>query len=182
VGALAAAFAPTSAAATTGLQNGSFEQLDVVPDYFQTFTVGESIGGWVVSMGSVDVTRKNFRQASDGSQAVDLNGTSDNSPGGITQTFTTRPGENYQVVYSLAGNPTGAPTLKTGQVLVNGNVVQSFSFDTTNTSPSNMGYQTRKVTFTATGLSTTLEFRATSGGAYGPVIDDVSVERCACSP
>ncbi|GAA3255540.1 hypothetical protein GCM10020216_092080 [Nonomuraea helvata] len=180
-GALAVALAPTPAAATAKLGNGSFEQLDITPDYFQNFIIGESIGTWQVSAGSVDLARTNFWQASDGSQSVDLNGGTDSPPGGVRQTIATRPGESYEVVFSLAGNPGGLPTVKTGQVLVNGAVVQSFSFDISGATKANMGYQTRKVRFTATGLSATLEFRSTTSSAYGPVIDDVDVDRCACS-
>ncbi|MCA2230474.1 choice-of-anchor C family protein [Nonomuraea aurantiaca] len=180
MGALTAAFAPTSAAATSGLGNGSFEQLDIAPDYFQNFVAGESIGTWRVSMGSVDLIRANFWQASDGRQSLDLNGSGDRPVGGVQQTFATRPGETYEVVYSLAGNPGGDATAKTGAVLVNGAVVQSFSFGSSTSTREDMRYQTRKVRFIAIGLSTTLEFRSTTEGAYGPVIDDVDVGRCAC--
>jgi choice-of-anchor C domain-containing protein len=181
MGALTAAFAPTSAAATSGLGNGSFEQLDIAPDYFQNFVSGESIGTWQVSLGSVDLIRANFWQAADGRQSLDLNGSGASPLGGVQQTVTTRPGETYELVYSLAGNPGGEPTLKTGTVLVNGAVVQSFSFDTSSSTKADMRYQTRKVKFIATGLSTTLQFKSTTEGAYGPVIDDVDVSRCACS-
>ena len=72
-----------------------------------------------------------------------------------------------------------ARAIKTGQVLINGQVAKSFSFDITGKSEANMGYVTKEFTFLATGDSTTLEFASTTTpSGYGPVIDNVRVESC----
>lgn len=68
--------------------------------------------------------------------------------------------------------------MKTGEVLVNGQVVKNFSFDSTGKTFTNMGYGSQEFTFLAAGSSTTLEFASTNPGAFGPVIDNVDVEFC----
>ncbi|GAB3988425.1 hypothetical protein GCM10029978_110780 [Actinoallomurus acanthiterrae] len=70
--------------------------------------------------------------------------------------------------------------MKTGQVFINGGLAQNFSFDTTGHTPANMGYVTRAVRFRATGVSSTVQFSSTTNSAFGPVIDDVAVDRCGC--
>ncbi|MFD0163596.1 DUF642 domain-containing protein, partial [Streptomyces decoyicus] len=73
--------------------------------------------------------------------------------------------------------------VKTGEVLIDGQNFQDFSFDTTGKTFARMGYVGRQVTFVATGASTTLSFASTTAsGAYGPVIDNVRVGSCcSCS-
>ncbi|GAB3988428.1 hypothetical protein GCM10029978_110790 [Actinoallomurus acanthiterrae] len=105
-GALAgsAAFAATPANATSGLADGSFENPVVTPGTFRTFDAGQLIGPWRVTSGSVDLIGAGFWQASDGRQSLDLSG---RSAGGVAQTFATRPGVMYEVIYALAGNSRG---------------------------------------------------------------------------
>ncbi|GAA4621622.1 hypothetical protein GCM10023196_010620 [Actinoallomurus vinaceus] len=173
----AAAFAAAPASATSGLANGSFETPVVRPGTFQTFAGGQFIGPWRVTGASVDLIGAGFWQAADGRQSLDLSG---GAAGGVIQTFSTRPGVRYEVIYSLAGNPQGPPAVKTGQVFINGALAQNFSFDVTGHTIANMGYVTRAVTFRATGVSTTVQFTSTTNTAFGPVIDDVGVDRCGC--
>ena len=165
----------TPAQALTGIGNGSFETPVVTPGTFQTFVAGMSMGAWTVSQGTVDLIGSGFWQATDGMQSLDLNG---GQTGGVTQTFTTVPLLKYRVTYKLAGNPASGPTVKTGAVVANGGVIQNFSFDITGKSFTNMGYVGKETHFIATGLSSTLEFRSTNAGAFGPVIDEVEVVSC----
>jgi hypothetical protein len=76
------------------------------------------------------------------------------------------------------GDPAAGPLTKTGQALINGQVVKEFSFNVTGKSPADMGYVTEEFTFLATGTSTTLEFAITNPGEGGPVIDNVRVQSC----
>lgn len=72
--------------------------------------------------------------------------------------------------------------MKTGRVLLDGQNIQDFSFDSTGKNRPAMGYVNRQVTFVASAASTTLGFASTVAGAYGPVIDDVRVQSCCpCS-
>ncbi|MGP3952417.1 choice-of-anchor C family protein [Streptomyces sp. 7N604] len=157
------------------ITGGSFESPAVPSEVnWLSFREGESLDGWHVS-GPVDLVGQRW-QAADGTQSVDLNGW---GRGALSQTFPTNPGAEYVVSYSLAGNPeSGGPELRTGQVLVNGQSIQDFSFDTTGNTPSLMGWVTETVSFQATSASTTLAFTSTNDGPYGPAIDNVEVQGC----
>ncbi|GAA1703667.1 MULTISPECIES: choice-of-anchor C family protein [Streptomyces] len=168
-----------SAAAISRFDDGSFETPAVGANTFGTVAAGGTIGPWKVTSGNVDHIGDGFWQAAEGGQSVDLNGT---GAGTVAQTFTTVPGKRYTVTYSLAGNPAGGPTVKTGSVLVDGQNFRNFSFDITGKSFGNMGYVTQEVTFVARGTSTTLAFASTNNTAYGPVIDDVMVRDCTPCP
>jgi choice-of-anchor C domain-containing protein len=163
-GALAgsAAFVAAPAYATSGPADGSFESPAVRPGTFQDFSAGQFIGPWRVTNGSVDLIGAGFWQAADGRQSLDLSG---GSAGGVTQTFSTRPGVVYEVIYA---------------VFINGALAQNFSFNIIGHTRANMGYVTRAVRFRAIGVSTTVQFSSTTNSAYGPVIDDVGVDRCGC--
>jgi choice-of-anchor C domain-containing protein len=170
------AFVTTPAEAASGLSDGGFESPVVPPHTFHTYFAGESVGPWTVTSGSVELNGAGFWQSADGDQSLDLDGA---DTGAISQTFATNLLTTYRVSYSLAGNPDDIPAVKTGKVVVNGRVAQNFSFDTTGTSRTNMGYVTKAFTFLSAGTSAKLEFvSTTTPGGYGPVIDKVSVASC----
>jgi choice-of-anchor C domain-containing protein len=178
VGVLTAAgmFVTTPADAASGFSDGSFETPIVQPRTFHTYFAGESFGPWTVTSGSVELNGAGFWQHADGNQSLDLDGA---DTGAAAQTFSTSLLTKYKVTYALAGNPDDIPAVKTGKVLVNGRLAQNFSFDTTGTSRTNMGYVTKGFTFLSSGGSTTLEFvSTTTPGGYGPVIDNVRVDSC----
>jgi choice-of-anchor C domain-containing protein len=175
IGIGAATATPAQASILPGPGDGSFETPVVAAGTFQTFFAPATMGDWTVTSGSVDLIGAGFWQAADGNQSLDLDG---NQEGGVAQTFTTVPLLEYRVTYDLAGNPAEGPTIKTGQLLANGKVIQNFSFDITGKSFTDMGYVKQEATFVATGLSSTLTFRSTTVGAFGPVIDDVDVRSC----
>jgi choice-of-anchor C domain-containing protein len=168
----------TPAQALTGISNGSFETPVVTPNTFVNLGPGASIGAWTVSQGHVDHIGGGFWQAADGVQSVDLSGSAVPLAGGVAQSFTTVPLLKYRVSYKLAGNPDGGPTIKTGQVLANGNVIQNFSFDVTGKTFANMGYVHKVATFVASGLTSTIEFQSNVNTVWGPVLDDVDVDSC----
>lgn len=168
--------AAAPAHALADFSNGSFESPVVAPNTFQLFSVGEYIGPWKVSQGDVHLIGAGFWEAADGVQSLDLDGSA--VQGGVAQEIATVPLVKYKVRFKLAGNPAAGPAIKTGQVLVNGNVLRNFSFDITGKTMADMGYVTKETYFVATGLSTTLTFRSTTGTGYGPVIDKVTVKSC----
>jgi choice-of-anchor C domain-containing protein len=168
-------FAAAPASAATAFTDGSFESPVVAPHTFVRISVGGSLGAWTVTKGDVDLSGAGFWQTADGAQSLDLDG---GKAGAVSQTFATSPLFAYEVSFALAGNPVDLPLVKTGQVLVNGRVVQNFSFDVTGKTEANMGYVHREFAFQATGNSTTLEFASTTGTGFGPVIDDVQVQPC----
>jgi choice-of-anchor C domain-containing protein len=155
--------------------NGSFESPPAPVNLYTTYSAGQSFGQWTVAAGGVDLIGPGFWQAAAGVQSVDLNAV---QPGTVRQTFATTPGHTYTVSYSLAGNPGGAPAVKTGQVLVNGQHLQSFSFDTTGRTRAAMGWVTKKLAFVAETTETTLTFASTTQGSAGPAIDNVRLHVC----
>ncbi|MFF7654470.1 choice-of-anchor C family protein [Streptomyces sp. NPDC007983] len=171
--------AALAAPAASHFDDGSFETPRVAASTFVNVGTGGTIGPWKVTGGNVDLIGAGFWQAAEGDQSVDLNG---GNAGTVSQTFTTVPGKRYTVTYSLAGNPAGGPAVRTGKVLVDGQNFQDFTFDVTGKTTTNMGYVTHEVSFVATGATTTLAFASTVSGAYGPVIDDVSVRHCEPCP
>lgn len=199
---LGVALAPLSNAATTVSGGGSggssgssegcnsapgdtFETPVVTPNTFRTLSRSQTIGPWTVSQNNVDLIGKGFWQAADGVQSVDLSGSNGSGAGlegGVARTVDTDalplPLFTYVITYCLAGNPDGGPTVKTGQVLVNGTSIRNFSFDTSGKSRSAMGYRPETASFTSPGPNATVEFRSTTPTAYGPVIDKVSIKKC----
>ena len=172
--------AATPAAAGPRRPGDGFEQPLVTPGPYVKRTVGQSVGRWTVTRGTVDQIGRRYWQAPDGRQSVDLNGT---SAGTIRTTMATGAGVRYRVSYFLAGNPAGGPAQKSGQVAVDGTVRQTFSFDTTGRTFTDMGYVRKSFVFVATGGPATLDFASTSGPtAHGPVIDKTSVVRCVAVP
>jgi choice-of-anchor C domain-containing protein len=152
--------------------NGSFESGPNPGTSFISLGTGVALTpGWITT-GPIDYIGP-YWQAANGTRSVDLNQT---SPGGVSQTFDTVTGLVYRVVFNLAGNPDGGPTVKTLQAAATGNAAQSYSFDTTGATLSNMRWSTQEYRFTATGTSTTLGFTSTTAGSYGPAIDNVQVQ------
>lgn len=167
--------------------DGSFEdpQISQQNKTFRTGVAGnDTIGPWKVTVKTVDLVRG--WQTADGSQIVDLNGTNATDlnitqPGAVEQTFATKKGEMYKLTFSLAGNPQRAPVVKTGEVKINGQKVQDFSFDVTGKTVNDLGWKQQQVTFVAPDKSTTLTFASTTGdpanpSPSGPLIDNVKIE------
>ncbi|MBW8804191.1 MAG: hypothetical protein AUG49_20150 [Catenulispora sp. 13_1_20CM_3_70_7] len=173
---------PRAVSVPSVFSDGSFETPTAPVKSFTTRTAGQTIGPWTVTKGSVDHVGAGYWAAAEGDQSVDLNG---GQAGGVAQTFATTPGTRYRVTYSVAGNYSAGPAVKTGRVLVNGDEAQSFSFDSTGKTAVDMGYSTESFEFSAVVPQTTLTFDSTTGtaaapSAYGPVLDAVSVTPECC--
>jgi choice-of-anchor C domain-containing protein len=155
--------------------NGSFEDGSYnSSSAFITLSTGSTaIAGWTVSNGTIDWIGS-YWSASDGSKSIDLDG---NNPGGISITsgFATILGQQYVLLFDMAGNPDGLPATKTLNVSVGNVSNMPFSFDTTGKTRSNMGWVTQSLTFTATGTTSYLTFTSTTPNYYGPALDNVRV-------
>ena len=151
-------------------QNGSFEIGPAPGATFITLGAGDtSITGWEVTGAGIDYIG-GLWQPADGNRSLDLSAT---AAGGIQQTFDTVAGHNYQVTFSLAGNPDGS--VKTMLVSATGGTPATYTFDTSGHSTTSMGWTTQTYSFTAAGASTTLTFTSQNGGVAGPALDDVQV-------
>jgi len=160
-----------TAFAASAVTNGSFET-GTDPGVFSTLVAGDntSVPGWTVTAGSVDYIGS-YWTASDGTRSLDMTGF---SAGAISQMFTTVPGHTYTVAFDMAGNPAGAPTVKTLTVDA-GSLPTTYTFDTTGKTLTNMGWQPQTYSFTATGTSTTVTFTSMDSGFYGPALDNVMI-------
>uniref|UniRef100_UPI0018E57B2A choice-of-anchor C family protein n=1 Tax=Cyanothece sp. BG0011 TaxID=2082950 RepID=UPI0018E57B2A len=154
------------------IKNGSFELGQEFTSNFIRLPVGSTkITNWVVTGADVDYLRD--REATDGRKSIDLDGNI-GSAGGVEQTFSTVPGQTYQVSFDLAGNTGSGPTIKKLKVSAAGES-KDFTFDITGKSFSNMGYEGKTWTFTAKEPTTTLTFLSQDDSGWGPVIDNVAV-------
>jgi choice-of-anchor C domain-containing protein len=176
---------PVAARADLNLiANGSFESGNNPPPppsfrtiYANTPQAGD-ITGWTVTANSIDWIG-NYWQASDGQRSLDMSGYDKGTI--VSQTFATTPGAEYLVSFYMAGNPDRGPAVKTLEVSAAGGS-QTFTFDTTGHSLSQMGWERKNWVFTALADTTTLSFSSLTTNmppeqynAWGPALDDVYV-------
>jgi choice-of-anchor C domain-containing protein len=159
--------------ASAQIINGSFETNTNLGFGFTTLFNGDSssLNGWTVIGDSIDVVHSSYWQAADGNFSLDLSG---NGAGGVQQSFATTPGQEYEICFSLAGNPEGGPNLKTLLTLAIGGV-NIYNFDVTGSSNGNMNWTDYSFTFTAIDTSTLISFVSGTNGYYGPALDNVRV-------
>ncbi len=185
LGTPATASGSNSSELTTGIvQDGTFKNPLVGDGRYKDYCASPNpdcpktkpnAGPWVVTSGSIDFVAHRYWQPAPGAgrknQTIDLNGL---GPGTFAQSLATTAGILYSVSFYLAGNGEAAPAIKTMDVDVNGTPIESYTFDTTNTSYSNMGWVAESFSFTATSVSTSLSFVSTTlASDGGPVIADV---------
>lgn len=177
---LAAAMAVGTAASAATIQNGGFEEPGTFSGGFTTIGAGSSyLTGWSIDYGSVDLINT-FWQNSEGDYSLDLDGSAvsaiSQEIGGLTI------GQAYTVLFDLAGNPQGRPTVKSLEVMA-GADIGLYTFDTSTTSLVDMGWVTESFTFTATATTETLTFSSTTGGNfYGPALDNIRFQDAAPVP
>lgn len=184
--------APAQSFGTTNLiTNGGFENGSISSGGTRLYAVDStSITSWIVSSGQVDYQDNTYWNTVEGTRNVDLSG--DPLSGTIEQTITTVAGATYEISFYLSGNPTtpspASPDIKTAEVLIDGGLLTSFTFDTTSYSGASytgtVAWVQKSVSFVATGSQTTVGFRdnSVSSPGYGALIDDVSVIQTASPP
>lgn len=164
-----------SAHAASIVTNGSFEEASTgsaPTGSFQTLgATSTHILGWTLDSGSMDWINT-YWTASDGDLSLDMSG--DNA-GSIYQDLATVIGQWYRLTFDLAGNPAGGPEVKHMSVDL-GVLSEPRSFDVSGHSLSDMGWATQTIDFQAVDTTTRLRFTSTTSGAYGPALDNVSVE------
>lgn len=158
------------------LTNGSFEADVITYPFYENYGPGCTghcasgpITGWTVTINNVDVVSTVGgwpAPAYDGHQYLDLVGYG--STGGVSQTFSTTPGQRYDISFAYGNNP-GSTTFASADVTVAGlNTLFSADFSTT----SNIGWRIFKDSFLADSNSTTLFFNEVVGGNNGGVLLD----------
>jgi choice-of-anchor C domain-containing protein len=170
------ALTAASAATTNLIVNGSFEspsiwQSNLLVEYDAGST---AMPGWTVGGNSVDLTGKNYWEAEDGDQSLDLSGS---APGSVSQTVSTTPGANYTLTWYMAGNTNCGQPVKTMHVLWNGTLIDSPSFNDSGDSNTSMGWIQQQINVTATGTSSVVEFADATPdmSECGAALDNVSL-------
>jgi choice-of-anchor C domain-containing protein len=171
-----------ASASAQPFQNGSFELGTPTADPCNIpLAIGSTaITGWTVIEGNIEWLNGPPGcgwVGSNGTWSLDLVGTG--NKGGVQQTFDTTPGQTYQVIFDLAGNPSGGfpPAVKNLTVTVDG-TPHDYTFDTTGHSPTSMGWTPQSFLFVASGISTTLSFVSDMTGSSfaGAALDNVRVQ------
>ncbi len=155
------------------LLDGGFETPQINPrKQARTFFFGETaLASWRIIAGSVDV--QTYWPAAQGTHTLDLNGP---SAGTIEQSFTTVPGQVYRLQFDYGNNPDGPTRTAGATATVSGiGTLLARQIAHARSTPSSMKYKRFSGTFFANTSTTTLEFTSTTIGAYGIVLDAVSV-------
>ena len=142
----------------------------------EIFTGSSALLGWTV-FGTVSIGHLNPPwNVSDGIHAIDLDGR--NSFGsGVSQSFETAVGKQYQVQFDLSGNPGGGPAQKWVRVAV-GEFTHDCRFEVLAGQPiDEITWQRIHFSFEAADAVSTLSFTSLSptANSYGALIDDGKV-------
>ena len=127
-----------------------------------------AIEGWTVIGGNVSYVGARW-QPSQGLRSIGLL-----CGGGISQTFETDPDEEYEVRFSMAGDPNALPAVKSVAVSF-GADRRVFTFDSTSRSLGEMGWDSRSWIFTATEATTAVAFLSPVAECSTPAVDNVRV-------
>lgn len=158
----------TPATAAT-LLNGSFEN---------TFLWGSRSGavttapaGWTNTSGAYEVMGS-YWQAAHGVRSLSLGQAQmvqfiDNLVVGAT----------YQLGFSMAGDPTGGPTVKTLEAEVLGHTLGRYDINTKGRSRFDMGWTRETLVFTAKTSQVAIRFSSLTPGGFGAALDHVTLAR-----
>ncbi len=179
----AAPAALPSAPAGNLVDNGSFEAPIIGGGWVEFAAGSEDIPDWTISNGPIDIVSAPHWPAPDGSQVVDLDGSTDGG-GRISQEVPTTPGTAYAFGFVYSGNYDCEDIGDvTADVYWDGALVGTVSHDTIADGPNHslesFDYQPFSVSVTGAGdgaQSTALEIRSTTvESTCGIVVDDVYV-------
>lgn len=164
--------ASVSAVSANLVTNGGFD-VDTPNAGYQTLSSG--LTGWTIT-NTIDLIGT-YWTANSLPNSIDLAGYY--TQGSIIQPITTESGKSYTLSFFLAGNPDNGPYPKTVDVFWGGQLVGQFSFDSSGTTKTNMGWVSKSITNLAgQSGSTELKFVDTTGdenNAWGVALDDISV-------
>ena len=163
-----------------GLVDGFFTQSNA-PNGETIFSAFSNpvMGDWRVVDGNVALHVGTITIPIRGANAVDLNGT---RAGSISQLLQTVPGTQYTVRFSATGNWRTNPNQPRSLTVAFGNSLVPFTIQP-GAAPNALGWQTLSATFTATGLTTDLQFRSNDVGLPdGAFITGVELLDVAAAP
>jgi choice-of-anchor C domain-containing protein len=153
----------------TALANRSFENGADPAESIEVKPGSPAIEGWTVVGGSVNYVGRKW-QPSQGTRSIALPCGS-----GISQMLKVEPDYDYEIRFSMAGDPAAAPARKALVVRFDGQE-HTFTFDTTGRSAADMGWTTRSWVFRAQDASAELAFLSPKGECSVPAVDNVRIE------
>lgn len=161
-------------------QNGDFESPAITSAFINYSDGSTAITGWTVSAPSgtnvalINASRSGYSPAASGNQWLDLTGSGALGSEGVTQTFDTVSGHQYQVTFGIGASTQTGSTKSIVNPYINGNAI-SGAFQLAATS-SSLIWQDFNFDFTATGGSTTIGFfnGDTTGGSLNG-LDNVRI-------
>lgn len=158
--------------------NGSFEEGDwsgaTDSAYKRLLTGNTSLTGWEIDGVGVDWhNNAHFGPLLFGDKAVDLNLNDITTAGSLSQSFSTDIGGSYSLKFFMAA-PGMFETTRDVKVNIAG-VERVYSMPSADRS--SLSWQDFSLNFEATSTVTTLMFSSVNGRFWGPVLDNVSVER-----
>jgi hypothetical protein len=162
------------------LTNGSFESGSFVNQGSETMVLNPgltTITGWTTTgrqLAWIDAGNPWGLSAEDGNRFLDLTSYITGAPfGGVTQTITTTPGDQYEVTFYLGSYTTrwGGPPVSI--TVAAGSLNQTFTVSTTSTASTWTKFQG---TFTASAASTPVTLTGAAGVEYIG-LDNVSVDQ-----
>jgi hypothetical protein len=168
----------TQAARAVTIVNGSFEDGPILPSSggFSTFNSldSTSMNGWFVAS-PVDLIDQGYRQASDGTKSLNLNGRIEQELTGMTV------GRQYAISFDIAGNK-NVDQSYTMQIRVNGDRKLYFFNKTAANTGTNMGWAAQVFYFVADRATETLFFISANSGTAGMALDNVSISETPIPP
>ena len=156
------------------LVNGGFESPVLTNDQVMT-----SIPGWVIATGNIDLVHGQGWVSSEGSQSIDLEGS---TIGSIYQIFTTAVGQEYSFSFNYSDNPYVGDDSARVRIIdgnTEANLVDFTVYGPTGNSPTAMMWQSTNGTFIATSTSTLIRFDSWNVNNYssaGTALDNVQVD------
>lgn len=154
------------------LSQGSGKYYGEALIWYRTLATGEVLDGWLLSNGTADLIRHEAGTAKEGSQSLDLNGT---SAGTIERRFATIPGKFYRLDFDFSGNPINGGT-RILFVSVDGTIRDRFEWISAqigNSYQVDMKWQRRTVVIEAKSDSTLIELSSGASGLSGPELDNL---------
>ncbi|MEP4681788.1 MAG: LamG-like jellyroll fold domain-containing protein [Rhodopirellula bahusiensis] len=142
------------------------------PGSYTRYTTGQSLGGWTVESGNVDLLGSIVADSPLGGRSVELNG---DAAGSIVQSLSTEVGRQYQVIFNAAGIFSGGAEHVDFRVSAGGVVDDVVITEGNGWSLSNPLPQPFSLTFTADSTTTDLRFASLISGSFGAAIADVQV-------
>jgi hypothetical protein len=180
-----------NALAANLITNGSFEQSNATDGGFYQYSEGQDIFGWAVLGGGVAVVSKSYGEllngivafnSQEGDFSLDLGGGSNNTDGGVQQSFATAVGQSYNVSFwvgQATANPSfGYLSLYDVPVTVDLSISGGPSTSYTNASFSPLGFNNWvqfSTVFTATQTASSVTFTVGGLGAGEVGLENVVI-------